>query len=205
MIDSISCSIDSLSMHKYFFFTESLVKYCICDTSFISSITLGDVIACISFVGSVIVFCFKTKSNIREQNKLLKRKWILDVIITPNISSINKLYLDIHDDVCNDLRELNSDYNKDGIAKDIEDKKRKMKRKFKNKINHVFEPFSVIISSCDQTLGEKVIEIMEELEDNSTKIIDEYLIYNESDYDIDLFFNKSKQKLHTILYKGYAA
>jgi len=200
MIDTLSTNCDSLQL-----FEQCNRVVCFIHDNYNSSrisldISVGDIIAALSLFLSLIGLVITLKWNNKEQRCQFRKTWLLEVVIKPNIPNIDKFYSKYSVSLYNKIQELNNDFKNNKSAKDISKKQRETLRYIKNEINHVFEPFSILIRSCDNELGIKVTKLMENLEDQSCQIISEYTT-NKDQESIHFIINKNKQELFATLYK----
>lgn len=201
MIDTLANCCDSLFVIGSFHFPVCMGCEDSCTSWFSLKISIGDIITVVGLLGSLIGFFVKVNATTKEQCKQFRKTWLLEVVIKPNICVLDKFYSDKCVLLSEKVKELNTDFENGEAAKDISKKQREILRNVKDEINNVFEPFTILIRSCDGKLGEKITKNMEDLEDWCSKKITDYSKVTDLN-EINRTFNKSKQELYATLYDG---
>lgn len=159
----------------------------------------SELIATFGFIAGIITFiCQMSKSRTQNLNNQ-KETWYLEIIVKPNIDAINKFYFDYISKLTEVITELKCLENSK-TAGEI----RQLKR---DKINDILmftsketDYIISLVRSYNGKLGTAVSDNINNLVDASTKIINQYINYNENDIRKAVLDNK--EVLIYILNKG---
>lgn len=141
-----------------------------------STISCGEVLTAICTIAGFVIAIKQYKNSeklSRQQSQRNQREtWFLHVIVLPQLSEINKFYMDLlkksHEDKTNVESFCGLSHN-DYILKMAE-----LQESSKNIINQFFDHIAVLVKSYNQELGQQLEETIMELEDDYVNILNAY-------------------------------
>ena len=164
------------------------------------AVSIGDILTVLGFAVTLYIFYRQLKESRKEGKDNLRSNWFLDVIVQPNMTSINDLYVNIVEKTNKNRAALRQRYENSDSAKDINLDLAKKQREAKDFIKDYFDHFRALLMASEPGIARQTDAIVDELVDIVTKHMDDY----ESD-DTESCKRKvlaNKVKLIAILYKG---
>ena len=164
------------------------------------TVSIGDILTVLGFVVTLYIFYGQLKESRKEGKANLRSNWFLEVIVQPNMVTINDLYINIVEKTDQNRAALQKRYESSDSAKHINLDLAKKQRETKDYIKGFFEHFRTLLNASEPVIANQTDSIVDELVDIVTKHMDNY----ESD-DTESCKRKvlaNKEKLITALYKG---
>lgn len=164
------------------------------------NVSVGDILTILGFLLTVFIFVKQLHESRKEAKANLRSNWFLDVIVQPNMSLINDLYVKIID-ITNETRaSLHQRYDNSDSAKDINLDLAKRQREAKDYIKNFFDHFRTLLMASEPMIANEADTIVDELVDIVTRYMDDYESNDTESCKRIVLANKAK--LVSVLYKG---
>ena len=164
------------------------------------SVSIGDIFAFITILIGIYQFNKQAKINRKERDMAQKETWFLEVIVEPQLSSIDQPYQELIDNITKQRKDLASSrprINDQNFLNKVSKYKRENNVLIARKFNHLealVRSYSIVLSS---TLGKYVIL----LQDINVRLIDNYND-NLNPEAIQIKILKHEQAVLALLNKG---
>lgn len=162
-------------------------------------VTVGDVLTFLGIAIAIYEYWRNSKESREQALSSQKETWFLNVIVLPQLESINKFYQDLMISIVDDKRIVEcfrkEDY--DQCLVDVAG----LKKRRKDEINDFFDHIVALVMSYDENLGRDINDIVMALEDIYVKAVDGY-VKDEKVDNIRAQFLQHKQQLIAKLNTG---
>lgn len=163
-------------------------------------VSIGDILTVFGFAVTLYIFYRQLKESRKEGKDNLRSKWFFDVIVQPNIASINDLYIKIVEKTNQDRNALHQKCVNSDSAEDINLDLAKKQREAKDSIKDFFDHFRTLLMASESGIARQTDAIVDELVDIVTKHMDDYKSDDTESYKRKVLANKVK--LIVVLYNG---
>lgn len=163
-------------------------------------VSIGDILTVFGFAVTLYIFYRQLKESRKEGKDNLRSKWFFDVIVQPNIASINDLYIKIVEKTNQDRNALRQRCVNSDLAEDINLDLAKKQREAKDSIKDFFDHFRTLLMASESGIVRQTDTIVDELVDIVTKHMDDYKSDDTESYKRKVLANKVK--LIVVLYNG---
>lgn len=181
---------------------HSIVCNCHKDNApFSWSISFGDILTILGLSFAIYQFIKQMKESRRVSKNVQRENWFLNVIVLPQLDSINEFYKDVIQDITekrNNIKRLSTSHGITPATFYLE--LAKSQNDCKYKINDFYDHIIVLVKSYDLGLGTKISDEIMALEDTCTTLIGEYSEANSEKIRRNILANK--QKIISILNTG---
>lgn len=200
MKDTLTATIDTL----YKVVCDDNIVYVITpsETWFSTTITVGDMIAILSMIGSIIVFWCQLDKSRKENRENIRSTWFLRIIVEPNMTMIDAFYANIIEKVDNITKELYLKYEQGCAAKELHNEVSKQQRFLKNDKESNLGQFQILLRVSHPTISKRVDDVLDKLVDIITEHVQSYEQYNE-EYSVKESVLENKCLIVSELYKGW--
>ena len=200
MKDTLTATIDTL--HKVV--CDGNIVYLIkpSETWFSTTITVGDMIAILSMIGSIIVFWWQLNKSRKENRENIRSTWFLRIIVEPNMTMIDAFYANIIEKVDKITKDLYLKYEQNCTAKELHNELSKQQRFLKKEKESNLGQFQILLRVSHPTISTRVDDELDKLVDIITKHVQSYEQYNE-EYSVKESVLENKCQIVSELYKGW--
>ena len=161
--------------------------------------TVGDVLTFLGIAIAIYEYWRNSKESREQALSSQKETWFLNVIVLPQLDSINKFYQDLIIGIVDD-KGIVEGFRKEDFDQCLVDVAGLMKQR-KDEINGFFDHIVALVMSYDENLGRDINDIVMALEDIYVKAIDGY-VKDENVDNIRAQFLQHKQQLIAKLNTG---
>ena len=112
-------------------------------------VSIGDILTVFGFAVTLYIFYRQLKESRKEGKDNLRSKWFFDVIVQPNIASINDLYIKIVEKTNQDRNALRQRCVNSDLAEDINLDLAKKQREAKDSIKDFFDHFRTLLMASE--------------------------------------------------------
>ena len=162
-------------------------------------VTVGDVLTFLGIAIAIYEYWRNSKESREQALSSQKETWFLNVIVLPQLDSINKFYQDLIIGIVDD-KGIVEGFRKEDFDQCLVDVAGLMKQR-KDEINGFFDHIVALVMSYDENLGRDINDIVMALEDIYVKAIDGY-VKDENVDNIRAQFLQHKQQLIAKLNTG---
>ena len=169
-------------------------------SKFSFAVSIGDILTVFGLAVTLYIFYRQLNESRKEGKDNLRSKWFLDVIVQPNLDSINDLYIKIVKKTNQDRNALRQRCVNSDSAEDINLDLAKKQREAKDSIKEFFDHFRTLLMASEPGIARQTDAIVDELVDIVTKYMDDYKSDDTEFYKRKVLANKVK--LIVVLYNG---
>lgn len=162
-------------------------------------VTVGDVLTFLGIAIAIYEYWRNSKESREQALSSQKETWFLNVIVLPQLDSINKFYQDLIIRIVDD-KGIVEGFRKEDFDQCLVDVAG-LKKQRKDEINGFFDHIVALVMSYDENLGRDINDIVMALEDIYVKAIDGYMKDEKVD-NIRAQFLQHKQQLIAKLNTG---
>lgn len=162
-------------------------------------VTVGDVLTFLGIAIAIYEYWRNSKESREQALSSQKETWFLNVIVLPQLDSINKFYQDLIIRIVDD-KGIVECFRKEDFDQCLVDVAG-LKKQRKDEINDFFDHIVALVMSYDENLGRDINDIVMALEDIYVKAIDGY-VKDEKVDNIRAQFLQHKQQLIAKLNTG---
>lgn len=162
-------------------------------------VTVGDVLTLLGIIVALIEFGVSSRKSRKQELSNQKESWFLNVIVLPQLETINNFYQTLIKNIKEDERTV-ANYKKDAFEK-CSFKIAELKHIRKQEINDCLDHVVSLVMSYNESLGREISDVVMALEDVYVEIIDCY-VKNQPVDNISEKFLRNKQVLISRLNTG---